>query len=65
MSIENADRKDIRKQAAELYISRNYKSNTYHVDYRIDDLSTCQYVSALGKIVHQSGNYILTEYLPD
>jgi len=65
VSIENADRKDIRKQAAELYLLRNYKNAKYPIDYRIDDTATCKYVSELGRVVHQSGNYILTEYLPE
>ncbi len=65
VSIENADRNDIRKQAAELYLTRNYKSNKYSIDYRIDDVSTCKYASELGKVVHQSGDYVLTEYLKE
>ncbi|MGE3823570.1 MAG: DUF6798 domain-containing protein, partial [Bacteroidia bacterium] len=65
VSIENADRHDIRKQAAELYLIRNFRSNAYKINYRIDDISTCNYVQELGSVVHQSGNYILTEYLPE
>jgi hypothetical protein len=65
VSIENADRNDIRKQAAELYLTRNYKGSTYKIDYRIDDITTCNYVSTLGKVVRQSGNYVLTEFHPE
>jgi len=65
VSMETADRKDVRKQAAEMYLTRNYKSNNYHIDYRIDDITTCKYVPQLGKVVHQSGNYILTEYVTE
>lgn len=63
VSIETAGRNDIRKQAAELYLIRNYRSNKYHIDYRIDNVKTCTYVSELGKVVHQSGDYVLTEFL--
>ena len=65
VSVATADRNDIRKQAAELYLTRNYKSNKYHIDYRIDNVNACTYVSELGKVVYQSGDYILTEFLPE
>lgn len=62
VSIETATIKDIRKQAAELYCTRNYKSNKYHIDYRIDNLKTCAYISELGETIYQSGDYVLTQY---
>ena len=65
VSIETADRKDIRKQAAELYLTRNYKSSNYKIDYRIDNVKKCAYVSELGKVVYQSGDYVLTEFLAE
>jgi len=65
VSIETADRNDIRKQAAELYLTRNYKTNKYRIDYRIDNVKTCTYISELGKVVYQSGDYILTEYVAE
>ncbi len=65
VSLENAEQKDIRKQAAELYLTRNYKSNRYKIDYRIDNITTCNYVSQLGKVLHQNGDWVLTEYLAE
>jgi len=65
VSIATADRNDIRKQATELYLTRNYKSNKYGIDYRIDNIKTCAYISELGKVVYQSGDYILTEYVAE
>jgi hypothetical protein len=65
VSLENADRNDIRKQAAELYLVRNFRGVAYKIDYRIDDVSACKFVAELGPVAHQSGNYILTEYLPE
>ncbi len=63
VSIETADRNNIRKQAAELYLARNYKSNTYKIDYRIDDVKSCTYVSELGKVIYQCGDFVLTVYV--
>ncbi len=63
VSLETAGRNDMRKQAAELYLMRNYKSNTFKIDYRIDNVTTCTFTSKLGKVVHQSGDWLLTEYI--
>jgi hypothetical protein len=65
VSIATADRNDIRKQAAELYLKRNYKGNRFKIDYRIDNIKTCTYISELGKVVYQSGDFILTEYIAE
>ncbi len=65
VSLENAEQKDIRKQAAELYLTRNYKSSSYKIDYRIDNITTCKYAAELGKVVHQSGDWVVTEYLAE
>lgn len=65
VSIETADRNDIRKQATELYFTRNYKSNKYRIEYRIDDVTTCTYTSELGKVIYQSGDFVLTEFMTE
>jgi hypothetical protein len=65
VAIETANRHDIRKQATELYYTRNYKGNMYRIDYRIDNVKTCSYVLELGTIVYQSGDYVLTKFVAD
>lgn len=62
VSLENANRNDIRKQADELYQKRNYKGAKYKIDYRIDNIKTCTYLPELGKTIHQNGDWILTEF---
>jgi len=32
------------------------------IDYRLDDITKCHFIEALGKTIHQEGNYILTEF---
>ncbi len=32
------------------------------IDYRMDDITKCTFVDALGKEIHRQGNYILTEF---
>lgn len=64
VSRENQDRVDARAQAVELYQSRNYRELEKSIDYRLDNKETCQYLNELGPIVHQEGNWILTEFLP-
>ncbi|MCG3167312.1 MAG: hypothetical protein POELPBGB_03101 [Bacteroidia bacterium] len=56
---------DMRKLADGLYQTLNFKGNTYKIDYRIDNKTTCTYVSELGKTFYQSGDWVLTEYLPE
>lgn len=65
VDLRNADRLDMRKQAAELYTIRNYKSDKYHIDYRIDNTKNCNFVNELASPVHQNGDYILTKFIPE
>lgn len=64
VSIETADRNDIRRQADELYQTRNYKGNKYKIGYRIDNVKTCKYLDELTEVLYQSGDYIISVYTP-
>jgi hypothetical protein len=51
--------------ANSLYKERNYKEHIIipiTINYRIDNIQTCQYIDNLGKIVHQQGDWVLTEF---
>ena len=65
VSIENLEGIDARAHAVKLYQTRNYREARKKIDYRLDNLETCQYSDELGPIVHQEGNWILTEFLPE
>lgn len=64
VSIENIEGIDARAQAVELYGTRNYRGTAKHIDYRLDNLETCEFKEELGPIVHQEGDWVLTEFLP-
>ena len=64
VSIENLEGVDARKHAADLFQTRNYRGSKKHIDYRLDNLETCQFKEELGTIVHQEGSWVLTHYLP-
>ncbi len=64
VSLENQERIDVRAQAVGLYRTRNYRGLTTLIDYRLDNLQNCQFSSELGPIVHQEGDWVLTEFLP-
>jgi hypothetical protein len=32
------------------------------IDYRLDDITKCRFVDALGKEIHRQGNYVLTVF---
>lgn len=64
VSLQNLKGTDPRAQAVELYATRNYRGAKKHIDYRLDDLRTCQFTNELGPIVHQQGDWVLTEFLP-
>ena len=63
VSIENLQ-KNAKEDAVALYHSRNYQGSEYGIDFRLDDLETCQFSGDLGRIIHQEGSWVLTEFLP-
>ena len=63
VSIENRTGLDVRLQAVESYQTRNYRGSEKTIDLRIDNLQTCGFQDELGPVVHQEGNWILTEFL--
>lgn len=65
VSIENLEGIDARAQAVELYQTRNYRGSQKQIDYRLDNLETCQFKDELGPVLHQEGNWVLSEYLPN
>lgn len=65
VSLENLEGTDPRAQAVQLYSTRNYRGTKKHIDYRLDNLETCQFSNELGPIVHQEGNWVLTEFVSE
>mgnify|MGYP007024809724 CR=1 FL=1 len=65
VSLENLKGTDPRAHAVELYATRNYRGARKHIDYRLDNIETCQFTDQLGPVVRQEGNWILTEFLPE
>lgn len=63
VSRENQIEIDARSQAIELYYSKNYQGTEKHIDYRLDNLETCKFIDELGPIIHQEGDWVLTEFL--
>ena len=63
VSIENLEGIDARAQAVKLYQSRNYRGSVKHIDYRLDNLESCQFSTELGPKIHQEGNWILSEFV--
>jgi len=63
VSLENLDGIDARAQAVDLYQSRNYRGSNKHIDYRLDNLESCQFKAELGSTVHQQGDWVLTEFI--
>lgn len=64
VSIENLEGIDARAHAVKLYQSRNYREAEKGIDYRLDNLETCQFTEELGPILHQEGNWVLTKFQP-
>lgn len=64
VSIENLEGIDARAHAVKLYGTRNYRGTEKHIDYRLDDLKTCAFSDELGPVLHQEGDWVLTEFLP-
>lgn len=62
VSIENLEGIDARKAASDKFQTRNYRGATKHIDYRLDNIETCQFVDELGAVIHQEGNWVLTEF---
>jgi hypothetical protein len=62
VSIENIEGIDARKAAADKFQTRNYRGTKKHIDYRLDNLETCQFADELGSILHQEGSWVLTEF---
>jgi hypothetical protein len=62
VDIEKASGKKALDVATALYETRNYRTDKFHIRYRIDNRKTCKFTSELKKIVHREGDYILTEY---
>lgn len=51
--------------ANSLYKERNYKEHItmpITINYRLDNVQTCQYIDNLGKVVHKQGDWVLTEF---
>lgn len=48
--------------AEERYYQRPYNDVDPHIDYRLDDRSKNRFVDLLGPMVHQQGDWILTEF---
>ena len=65
VSIANQEGIDARAQAAALFETRNYRGSKKRIDYRLDNLESCQFASELGPIVHQEGHWALTQFLPE
>jgi hypothetical protein len=64
VSMENLEGIDARAYADRLYNTRNYRGTRKHIEYRLDNLRTCQFVNELGPTVHMEGDWILTEFRP-
>ena len=65
VSIENLVGIDARAQAVQSYNAFNYRDSRMDIVYRLDNLQTCQFVNELGQIVHQEGDWVFTEFLPE
>jgi hypothetical protein len=65
VSLENLKGTDPRAHAVSLYATRNYRGTKKHIDYRLDNLETCQFTGEIGPIIHQEGDWILTEFLSE
>jgi hypothetical protein len=63
VSIENLEGFDARKHAVNLFQTRNYRGSRKRIDYRLDNLETCQFKNELGTVLHQEGSWVLTHYL--
>lgn len=62
VSIENLEGIDPRAHAERLYRQRNYRGKEYRIDYRLDNLRTCAFTNELGPLVHQQGDWVLTQF---
>lgn len=65
VSLETARMDDMREQATQEYYTKQYRGNKYHIDYRIDNIKNCNFAEQLGPVVYQSGDYILTKFIPE
>ena len=65
VSIENLEGIDARAHAARLYYTRNYQGSHKHIDYRLDNRRTCEFVDELGPLLHQEGDWLLTEFISE
>ena len=65
VSIDDLEGIDARAHAERLYRSRNYQGTSKHIDYRLDNVKTCQFKNELGPIIHQQGDWVLTAYLAE
>lgn len=65
VSVNNLEGINARAHAVKLYQTRNYRGNAKRIDYRLDNLKTCQFSDQLGPILHQEGDWVLTEFLPE
>ncbi|MCF8464197.1 MAG: hypothetical protein K9G41_05125 [Flavobacteriales bacterium] len=63
VSIENQEGIDARAQAVHLYQTRNYRGSSKQIDYRLDNIETCQFKNELGPMVHQEGTWILSDFI--
>lgn len=65
VSVDNLEGIDARAHAVKLYQTRNYRGAQKQIDYRLDNLETCQFTEELGPILHQEGSWVLTQFLQE
>ncbi len=65
VTLENLEGIDPRAHAVKLYQTRNYRGTKKHIDYRLDNLETCEFADELGPIIHQEGNWALSEFISE
>lgn len=62
IGLDNLDGRKTEEIATASYNSVRFSDSNSGIDYRLDDASQCQFLDELGPIVHQEGNWILTEF---
>jgi len=65
VGLEDIHEMNARDLASHLYTMRNYRGSEFKINYRLDNDTSCVFITELGPIVHREGNWILTEFLSD
>ncbi len=65
VSIENLEGVDARQHAADLFNTRNYRGAYKNIDCRLDNLKDCQFSKQLGPVIHQEGDWVLTQFISE